>query len=453
MSATTACGSGLDGPGLDGSGLDDPGADGGDPGAGPDRGGGPAAAGGLVPRERLAAWHALLSRPLLSYYLIVGISALLLALGLVMVLSTSSASALVNGTPPYKDFQKQLLGVALGLPVMWIAARSSPRLFRAAAYPLLAVSVLGLMLTLIPGVGVVSGGASRWIQVGPLQLQPSELAKFAFVLWGADLLARKERIGRLNDWRHLLLPLLPGAALICMLVMLGDDLGTTFVLLTIFLTLLWVVGTPGRLFVGMLALIGLAMFMMIVVAPYRLERLTSFMHPQSNPVGVNMQSIQGKYALGSGGWFGVGLGASRQKWGWVPNATTDYIFAIVGEELGLIGTLCVSALYGGLAYAGLRVARRVEDTFMQLAAAAATAWIVAQAVVNIGAVIGVFPITGVPLPLVSEGVSSLLVTMASLGMLMSFAKREPGAREALAARGDTGVRRVLSWLGLAPRRA
>ena len=453
MSATTACGSGLDGPGLDGSGLDDPGADGGDPGAGPDRGSGPAAAGGLVPRERLAAWHALLSRPLLSYYLIVGISALLLALGLVMVLSTSSASALVNGTPPYKDFQKQLLGVALGLPVMWIAARSSPRLFRAAAYPLLAVSVLGLMLTLIPGVGVVSGGASRWIQVGPLQLQPSELAKFAFVLWGADLLARKERIGRLNDWRHLLLPLLPGAALICMLVMLGDDLGTTFVLLTIFLTLLWVVGTPGRLFVGMLALIGLAMFMMIVVAPYRLERLTSFMHPQSNPVGVNMQSIQGKYALGSGGWFGVGLGASRQKWGWVPNATTDYIFAIVGEELGLIGTLCVSALYGGLAYAGLRVARRVEDTFMQLTAAAATAWIVAQAVVNIGAVIGVFPITGVPLPLVSEGVSSLLVTMASLGMLMSFAKREPGAREALAARGDTGVRRVLSWLGLAPRRA
>jgi cell division protein FtsW len=426
------------------------GDDGADPGA--DAGGGPALVGGLVSRERLAAWHALLARPLLSYYLIAGISALLLALGLVMVLSTSSASALVNGTPPYRDFQKQLLGVALGLPVLWIAARSSPRVFRAAAYPLLAVSVLGLMLTLIPGVGVVSGGASRWIQLGPLQLQPSELAKFAFVLWGADLLARKEKLGQLTDWRHLLLPLLPGAGLICLLVMLGDDLGTTFVLLTIFLTLLWVIGTPGRLFAGMLGLIALAMLMMIIVTPYRLERLTSFMNPQSSPVGVNMQSIQGKYALGSGGWFGVGLGASRQKWGWVPNATTDYIFAIIGEELGLIGTLCVSALYGGLAYAGLRVARRVEDTFMQLAAAAATAWIVAQAVVNIGAVIGVLPITGVPLPLVSEGVSSLLVTMASLGMLMSFAKREPGAREALAARGESGLRRVLSWLGLSARR-
>jgi cell division protein FtsW len=149
----------------------------------------------------------------------------------------------------------------------------------------------------------------------------------------------------------------------------------------------------------------------------------------------------------------VGIGASMQKWGWVPNATTDYIFAIIGEELGLIGTLCVTALYGGLAYAGLRVARRVQDTFMRLAAAGATAWIAVQAIVNIGAVIGVFPITGVPLPLVSEGVSSLLATMAALGMLMSFARREPGAAQALAARGESGVRRVLSWLGLATRRS
>ncbi|HEY3733523.1 MAG TPA: putative lipid II flippase FtsW [Streptosporangiaceae bacterium] len=408
---------------------------------------------GLAPRDRLASVSALLDRPLLSYYLIIGIVVLLLALGLVMVLSTSSASSLISGEPPYREFQKQLLGVALGLPLMWFAARSSPRLFRAAAYPLLAVSVLGLMLTLLPGVGVVSGGASRWIQLGPFQLQPSELAKLAFVLWGADLLARKEKLGQLTDWRHLLLPLLPGAGVICMLVMLGDDLGTTFVLLTIFLMLLWVIGTPGRVFAGILGLMALVMLMLIIVAPYRLERLTSFINPQASPVGTNMQNIQGKYAVGSGSWFGVGLGASRQKWGWVPNATTDYIFAIIGEELGLVGTLCVSALYGGLAYAGLRIARRVDDTFMRLAAAGATAWIVMQAIVNIGAVIGVFPITGVPLPLVSEGVSSLLATMAALGMLMAFAKREPGAREALAARGESGARRVLSWLGLSARRA
>jgi cell division protein FtsW len=408
-------------------------------------------AGGLLPRERMAAWSTLLARPMLSYYLVAGITVLLLALGLVMVLSTSSAIALVNGTPMYQQFQRQLLGVALGLPILWIAARSSPRLFRAAAYPLLIVAVLGLMLTLIPGVGVSSGGASRWIDLGPFQLQPSELAKFAFLLWGADLLARKEKLGQLTDWRHLLIPLMPGVGLVCMLVMLGDDLGTTSVMLTIFLALLWVIGTPGRLFAGTLALIGMVLVVMVIVHPYELQRLTNFMNGQSSPTGVDMQSIQGKYAVGSGGWFGVGLGASKQKWGWVPNATTDYVFAIIGEELGLVGTLCVSALYGGLAYAGLRIARRVGDTFMRLAAAGATAWIVVQAVVNIGAVIGVIPITGVPLPLVSYGVSSLLATMAALGMLMSFAKREPGAREVLAARGEGGLRRVLGWLGLARR--
>ena len=196
----------------------------------------------------------------------------------------------------------------------------------------------------------------------------------------------------------------------------------------------------------------LVLLILIVVAPYRLDRLTGFLCPAGNPVGKYQQCIQGKYAVGSGGWFGVGLGASREKWGWVPNSTTDFIFAILGEELGLVGTLCVSFLYGGLAYAGLRIARRVDDTFMRLAAAAATAWIVIQALVNIGAVLGLLPITGVPLPLISYGTSSLLVTMVALGMLMSFAKREPGAAQALAAAGPSVPLRVLSWLGLAARR-
>jgi cell division protein FtsW len=148
----------------------------------------------------------------------------------------------------------------------------------------------------------------------------------------------------------------------------------------------------------------------------------------------------------------VGLGGSKEKWGWVPNSPNDYIFAILGEELGLIGTLCVVFLYGGIAYAGLRIARRVPDTFMRLAAAAATMWIVVEAMVNMGAVLGLLPITGVPLPLVSEGLSSLVVTMVALGMLMSFARHEPGARQALADAGPGAPRRVLSWLGLAPRR-
>jgi len=409
-----------------------------------------AAPGGRSGRSQPAGLLAALHRPLTSYYLILGITTLLLALGLVMVLSTSSVAQLAQGASPYSGFQHQLLGVVLGLPCMWLAARASPALFRAAAYPLMFVSVVGLLL--VPLIGVKSGGAIRYLEIGPIPVQPSELAKLAFLLWGADLLARKEKLRQLDDWRHLLIPLLPGAGILAMLVMLGDDLGTTFVLLVIFLALLWVIGTPVRLYAGILGMIGLVLLILIVVAGYRFQRLNMFLHPQNNPMGVDMQRIQGQWAVGSGGFFGVGLGASKQKWGYVPNDTTDFIFAILGEELGLVGTLCVSLLYGGLAFAGLRIARRASDTFVRLAAAGATAWIVVQALVNIGAVLGLLPITGVPLPLVSSGLSSLLVTMLALGMLMSFAKREPGASEALAAAGPGAARSVLSWLGLDRRR-
>jgi len=401
-------------------------------------------------RDRMASAAALLDRPLASYYLIVGITVLLLVLGLAMVLSTSSASQLDSGSPPYAVFQKQLLGAAVGLPLMWLVSKSPPALFRALAYPLLAVSLLGLVLVL--AVGQTVDGAERWIQVAGIQLQPSEFAKLAFLLWGADLLARKEKLGQLTDLRQLLIPLMPGAVILCLLVMLGNDLGTTFVLLVIFLALLWVIGTPGRLFIGMFGIMGFAMLTLIVVARYRLDRLTCFWHAQAQASSCGWQLVEGKYAIGSGGWFGVGLDASRAKWGWVPNASTDFIFAILGEELGLVGTACVALLYGGLAYAGLRIARRMTDTFMRLAAAAATAWIVVQALVNIGAVLGLLPITGVPLPLISAGLSSLLVTMVVLGMLMAFARREPGARQALAARGPGAAGRTLSWLGLGGRR-
>jgi cell division protein FtsW len=393
----------------------------------------------------------LLDRPLTSYYLVLGITMLLLVLGLVMVLSTSSATAIQQGGSPYAGFQKQLIGVMVGLLLMWIAAKSSPMLFRAAAYPMVGASVLGLMLVLAIGKDIQGG--ERWIPLMGFQIQPSEFAKLAFVLWGADLLARKEKNGQLTEWRHLLIPLLPGAAILSMLVMLGDDLGTTFILLVIFLALLWVIGSPGRLFIGMLALMGFAMVILVIVASYRLDRITGFLHPQANSLTVGWQTLEGKTAVGSGGWFGVGLGAGKMKWGWVPESTTDFIFAVIGEELGLVGTLCVTLLYGGLAYAGIRIARRVPDTFMRLAASAATAWIVVQALVNIAAVIGLLPITGVPLPLVSEGLSSLMVTLVALGMLMSFAKREPGASQALAAAGPGPVLRVLSWLGLTGQRS
>ena len=403
---------------------------------------------------RFSAARALLDRPLTSYYLIAGITTLLLSLGLVMVLSTASWVDLSKGESPYRDFEVQLAGIIVGVPVMWVAARCSPRLFRAAAYPLLAVSAIGLCLVLIPGVGAHSHGATRWIAItGSLRFQPSELAKLALAVWGADLLARKEKLGMLADWRHMLVPLLPGTGVLALLVMGGEDLGTTSILLVVFLALLWFIGTPGRVFIGLLILMGLVLLLLMVTESYRVSRLTGFLDTtNTDPTGTQMQAIQGRYALGSGGIFGLGLGASREKWGWLPESTNDFIFAIIGEELGLVGTFCVTALYGGLAFAGLRVARRAPDTFSQLLSGVITVWIVAQAVVNIGAVIGLFPITGVPLPLVSQGLSSVLVTMVGLGMLMSFARREPGASHALAARGPSPGGRALSWLRQGTRR-
>jgi len=384
-------------------------------------------------RPRAAAALAPLDRPLTSYYLILGTSGLLLAIGLVMVLSTSSAAQLDAGQSPYSPFVKQLLGVAIGLPMMWALSRVRPQLLRAVAYPLLLAAIAGLLLVLAFGKSVY--GAERWISVAGIPVQPSEFAKLALLLWGADLLARKEHLRQLTSWRTLLIPLLPGTAVLAMLVMLGDDLGTTFVLLVILLALLWVIGTPARLFACILGLILFALVVLVVVQPYRVARLTGYLSQTGGPTGPNQQGIQGKWAIGSGGLFGVGLGNSKEKWGWVPNATNDFIFAILGEELGLIGTVCVVLLYGGFAYAGLRIARRMTDQFMRLAAAGATAWILVQALVNISAVVGLLPITGVPLPLISAGLSSLLATMAAIGMLLCFARREPGAREALALAG------------------
>jgi cell division protein FtsW len=402
-------------------------------------------------REGALRLKALLERPLASYYLVLGCTLLLLGVGLMMVLSTSTAYDLDQGLPAYSMFEKQLLGAVAGLLLMWLAAKSPPRLFRAFAYPLLLTAVAGLVLVLLFGREI--DGAKRWLTVAGTQVQPSELAKLALVLWGADLLARKEKLAQLTDWRHILVPLLPGAVVMCLLVMIGKDLGTTFLLVVIFLTLLWVIGAPGKLIFGMVALMVFALLMLVAVHPYEWARISSFLSSQSPSCRslTCYQLVQGKDALGSGGFFGVGSGASRAKWGYVPNSPTDFIFAILGEELGLAGTLCVVVLYGGLAFAGLRIARRVPDTFSRLAAGAITLWLTVQALVNMGAVLGLLPITGVPLPLISAGVSSLIVTMAALGMLMSFARAEPGAAQALAAAGPSMRRRLLGWLGLQRR--
>jgi cell division protein FtsW len=391
----------------------------------------------------------LLARPMASYYLIASASALLLGLGLVMVLSASSVTSYARSGSSFSVFVKQLMWVGIGLPLMLFASRMSTRSLRLLAYPLLLAGVGGLGLVLVPGFGVSAFGATRWIGVGSFTLQPSELAKLGLALWGADLLVRKRRL--LREWRHLLIPLLPVATILTGLVMLEPDLGTTLVFVAILMTLLWVVGSPARLFAGLLALIGMLVTYLAVAEPYRLQRLASFADPFKDSQDTGWQAVQGLYALASGGWWGVGLGASREKWSYLPNAHTDFILAIIGEELGLVGTLLVVVLFGVLAYGGIRVAQRSADPFARLVAAAITAWLIGQALINMGAVVGLLPITGIPLPLISFGGSSLLLTMLAIGILLALAKTEPAAAQVLAARAASrsahrsAVRSRRSW--------
>jgi cell division protein FtsW len=304
---------------------------------------------------------------------------------------------------------------------MYVASRMPPKAYRALAYPILVGTVLLLLLVL--AVGSSHNGNKNWLILGPLTVQPSEFAKLALVLWGADLLVRKEKL--LKTWDHLLVPLVPGAVLIIGLVMLGGDMGTSMIIVAIVFCLLWTAGAPFRLFSILLAsAVGLAA-LAVITRPSRFRRFTTFLNPQSDPTGSGYQALQSFHALAGGGWFGVGLGASKQTWGALPEVQTDMIFAIVGEELGLVGALTVLALFLILAYAGIRIALRTPDPFVRLTAAGVSVWLSAQMMINLGAVTGVLPIAGVPLPFVSYGGSSLLPSLTAVGMLMSFARRRP----------------------------
>jgi cell division protein FtsW len=396
----------------------------------------------------------LLHRPLASYYLLVGSALLLAGLGLVMVLSASSVESFSDSGSSFSVFRRQLMWVGISLPLMYVAMRLPPKAFRAMAYPMLLLSVVGLLLVFVPGLNKTVAGSTRWIVIGPFTVQPSELAKLGIALWGADLFVRKRKL--LRDWKHLLVPLLPVSTAVGALIMLQPDMGTTLTLLAVVFGLLWVVGTPMRVFGGVLGVVAAACGGLAIAAPYRLARVTSFIDPcdVSHRLDGGFQGCQGLLAIASGGWFGVGLGGSRQKWDYLPNAHTDYIFAIIGEELGLLGTLFVLLLFGVLAYAGVRIAHRARDPFVRYASAAVTAWLVVQALVNMGAVTGMLPITGIPLPLISFGGSSLAVSFFAIGMLASFARHEPGAQAALASRGPGPLRRTrrlaASFYGFGP---
>jgi cell division protein FtsW len=382
-----------------------------------------------------------LHRPLASYYLLLASAGMLLTIGLVMVFSASSVRSFATYGRSYDIAMNQAIYIALGLPCMYVASRMPVRFWRGIANPTLLLVIALLVLVLVPGVGRNVDGATRWIPLpGGFNLQPSELAKIALALWGADLLVRKQKL--LGQWKHLFIPLLPVATLLALLIMLEPDMGTTMSLLSVLVALLWVAGTPLRYFALFMAVLIASAAALAVSAPYRMARVTAFLDPFADPLDGGYQAVQGLYAISSGGLFGVGLGASQSKWsGGLPNAHTDYIFAVVGEELGLLGTFTVLLLIATLTYAGVRIARRTDDPFVRLAASGVTGWLAGQSVINLGAVVGLLPITGIPLPLVSFGGSAMIPTLVAVGMLLSFARGEPGAAAALRRRPGP-----LSWL-------
>ena len=364
--------------------------------------------------------------------LVVGV---LLALGLLMTFSSSFVQSTVDSGSPYGIFLRQLLWSALGVPLLVGAARTDHRRLGRLAALLFGFAALASAVVLVPGVGVVVNGARRWIDLGPLRFQPAELLKLALPLHLAALLSRRWDRIRAGDLRALLLPAVPLIALSAALVLAEPDLETAILIAATGGIVLWAAGLPGRIIGvgGSLALLVAAAA--VVSTPFRRARFAAWLEPTAYADTFGYQTVQGFIALGSGGWNGVGLGSSRGTWLYIPNAHTDFVFAIIGEELGFIGATAVLLLFAALAVLGIRAARHAPDVFGRLAAAGITGWLLLQAGINIGSVVGLLPVTGVTLPLVSFGGSSLVFTMGGLGILLSISRAGtdalPGAREAL----------------------
>ncbi|MCE1173439.1 MAG: putative lipid II flippase FtsW, partial [Propionibacteriales bacterium] len=302
-----------------------------------------------------------------------------------------------------------------------------PRHLKMVGWALIFGSLLLQILTFTP-LGFSNNGNTNWVQFGSpwFRIQPSELAKLAIVMWGADIMARKGK--RLVDPRQLLIPFLPMSLLLIVLVVLQDDLGTGMIMGALVLTTLWYVGASLKVIGGVIGTVALGVLVLVAASPNRMSRIFGFLNPSADPLGVNHQPITAIVALASGGWWGLGLGASRQKWGGLVESHTDYVFAVIGEELGLVGTLIVLALFLALGYAGFRIAMRSDDKFSRYTAAGVTSWFMIQALLNIAVVLRMVPVLGVPLPFLSYGGSALLANLMALGVLLACARNEPEAR-------------------------
>jgi cell division protein FtsW len=368
------------------------------------------------------------AKPPLEYSLLYTATLCLLAAGAVMVYSASSAESLLTTGDSSYYLKRYLIFGAIGLAVLHFLSRHGLKFIKDAT-PVLLFASLGLTLAvMVPGIGVSVNGAQRWIGAGPVQFQPSELLKISLVLYAAQLLAAKP--ARVKRLKTLVRPLLIVIGVACALLLKQPDMGTAIVVCLAMGALLFAAGVPARHLLTILGVLVFLIAVLAIAAPYRRARLTSFMHPWHDSTGTGFQTVQSMIAIGSGGFFGVGLGESVQKIFYLPEAHTDMILAIIGEELGLIGITAVASLYGMIAYAGLRAAKLAKDRYAKLLAVGMTATILCQATLNFFAVMGLAPLTGVPLPFISYGNSNLIVMLGGMGLLLNVAASGGRARAA-----------------------
>ncbi|MFF0910357.1 putative lipid II flippase FtsW [Microbacterium enclense] len=380
--------------------------------------------GGLMARVSLGKAFA----PVPSEFLLIASTALLLTgFGLVMVLSATSA--LDGGQSPFEHVMKQGVFALLGVPLMFVLSRAPLKFWKRIAWPALIGALLFQLLVFTP-LGVEANGNRNWIDLGFVQAQPAEFLKLALALWLGYVLFRKQTL--LGVWHHVFIPVVPVAALVIATVMGGRDLGTAMVLVLVLLGALFFSGVKLRIFVlPAIAALG-AVAVLAVTSADRMRRIMSFLDQDclSQYLGDCYQPLHGIWGLAAGGVFGVGLGNSAEKYDWLPAAANDYIFAIVGEELGLIGCIVVLLLFALFAVGAFQVIRRTDDPFVRIVSGAITIWIVGQALINIGVVLRVFPVLGVPLPFMSQGGTSLLSVLIACGVLLSFARGLPERRPA-----------------------
>lgn len=365
-----------------------------------------------------------------EYFLLLGTTVFLLAFGLVMVLSSSSIESRVGDGDFFARATRQGLFAVVALPVMLMASRLPMIFWKKWAGRFLVISLVLQLLVFIPGIGYGYGGNRNWIQFGSFTAQPSETIKFALVLWLAWILVAQR--DRLDDWRSVLIPIGPVAFVAVGLVLAGNDLGTASVMLLIILGAMFYAGVRLRYLLLAVTGLALAAVLLVNVSASRSDRFSAWLSGCVDPALLNdecWQTVHGWEALAHGGILGVGLGNSAGKWSWIPEADNDFIFAIIGEELGLVGALLVIGLYLLLAVCFVRIIRMQRDPFAKIATSAAMVWIVGQALVNIAVVLGLLPVLGVPLPLVSAGGSALVTTMGVIGVVLSFARQRPASVE------------------------